>query len=228
MKGLFLVLLLANLIFFIFHHFYMNLEGDESVTPKNYGPGEGGIVLLSEFKEEEIVVEESKSGPVAEVKVEMIESCYEITGFGEIDEATSSLDALLQAGFVGGIIELQREELSSYWVISQQFRSQAEAVQQLRKMRKASIDSYVIESGDNINSVSVGLFKSKKHADARKKAVQSMGFDVDIKENYRKISEYMLDMAYRGIDAAPLPIQLIDNAKGEIKVNEKKCQEKTN
>lgn len=243
MKGLFLILLFANAAFFIFHHFYQDKTAIDSASAINLGPGEGGIILLAELNDgavatTEVVIDKTQAKKIEQADTiegteslqppaAILESCYEVRGFKENNAAESNLNTLIKSGFIGGVVELPRQELSSFWVISRQYASQAEAVKLLRKMRKAKIDSYVIESGDNKNSISVGLFKSKKHAEARKKAINAMGFSVELKANYRTVTEYMLELSYRGIQQAPSLQQIITNPdNSEIKVEEKKCPEK--
>ena len=214
MKWLFLILLIGNAAFFAYQQHNASEDSFNAMTEQP-GPGHGGIVLLSE----------QQSPHAADIATVISESCYQVEGFALLEDAQVSLDKLIDAGFVGEIVENQSQVLSSYWVISKIFPNQAEAVKLLREMRTASVDSYVIDSGNHKNAVSVGLFKKRHHAESRKKAVSQKGFEVHIVENYKSVADYTLNVSYRGMRQAPPLRPVLQSGSGQVVINEKKCQQ---
>jgi hypothetical protein len=224
--------------FFAFHH--LNDSQDLQLNKQIVNPvsGEGGITLLSEVKnidQSKFPAESLAQTQISEEtqipeppKVELKESCFELEGFVTIDAAKKALDALIEAGFVGKVVEDSISVVSGYWVTTKQFPSKNEALRTFREMQKQSIDSFIFDSGENVNAISVGLFKNRQHALSRQRLVIKKGFDVEITEKYLDQTKYKLDISFRGIKTAPAPLQILAGMENEINLTEKKCKEKAN
>jgi len=234
-KWFFFILLAVNIVFFSYH--YLTSPADKLEVSLSDLPHDGSIILLSEAKDQvvsPVAIAKVEEATVQEKAVEvsvvdqpvLIESCFELASSSDAARAKTNLDKLIDAGFVGSVVESQVEVLSGYWVVTQPYDSRKQALKDLRQMHKLSIDSYIIESGDKKNSISVGLFSKKHHALKRKAVMAKHGFKVVLKENFRSKNQYKVDIVYRGINKAPSPATIVGDVDGEIEFIEKKCPEK--
>ncbi len=230
MKWLFFILLVINVVFFTYHYSLSDEEVRQNhVTDLAH---DGRVVLLSEFEEKNphpasSLSEVSPSSAIHKTPETVLrESCFELDGLEDAAQAKAYLDALINAGFVGAVIEEKTKVRAGYWVLTKRYETRTQALHVLRQMRKLSIDSYLIERGDKANAISVGLFKRKRHALERKRIVAEQGFEVMLKDHLRTKTLYKVDILFRGITEAPSPMAVLEGMGGEKKFIEKKCPDK--
>lgn len=117
---------------------------------------------------------------------------------------------------------IQERRLHRYWVYLPPQPSRQKAVAQSKKLADAKIkDYYIVLSGENKNSISLGHFRDKGHAEARQKQVQQLGFDSRTQLIYRDFELYWLDFQadqpvsrelYASDDSADDDISVINRA----------------
>lgn len=96
----------------------------------------------------------------------------------------------------------EERERHRYWVYIPSLGSRAQAAEVSKALAGKHIkDYYIVRSGEDNNSISLGHFKEKKHADWRLKQLKKLGFDVQMEVIYRQYNLYWLD--YR-VDS-PIP-----------------------
>jgi len=88
----------------------------------------------------------------------------------------------------------QESEKHRYWVYVSAMPDRKQAKLMAKKLRQKDInDFYIVLSGEAKNGISLGHFRSPKHANRRMKKVADLGFDVKIKVIYRDYDIYWLD-----------------------------------
>lgn len=92
-----------------------------------------------------------------------------------------------------------RQELSQqsrgWWVYLPAQASRTQALAQAQRLSDAHIDDYfVVSSGDQPNTISLGLFKDPANARKRRDEVMAAGFPAQMTERVETVPEYWLDV----------------------------------
>jgi hypothetical protein len=91
----------------------------------------------------------------------------------------------------------QTTQPSAWWVYLPAVASRAQALQEARQLAAKNINDYfVVGSGDQANTVSLGLFRDPANARKRLDQVVAAGFPARMSERSESIPEYWLDLAF--------------------------------
>lgn len=137
-------------------------------------------------------VSEVHSGPVSALPG--ISQCYTLGPFKDQSGMLVIMDAL--RGRVADAIQRSKQESRHhrYWVYIPAQKNRQEAIAMSRRLARNKVkDYYIVRGGDRNNSISLGHFKEKVHADRRIKSLKQLGFDVQIEPIYRQYELYWLD-----------------------------------
>ncbi|HEV2679793.1 MAG TPA: SPOR domain-containing protein [Rhodanobacter sp.] len=89
----------------------------------------------------------------------------------------------------------QASQTSGWWVYLPAAGSRAQALEQARQLGAKHIgDYFVVSSGDQTNTVSLGLFKDPANARKRRDEVVAAGFPARMSERSESVPEYWLDL----------------------------------
>jgi hypothetical protein len=89
----------------------------------------------------------------------------------------------------------QTTELRGWWVHLPTSGSRAQALAEARKLEARHItDYFVVGSGDQQNTVSLGLFKDPANAHKRLDQVVAAGFPARLTERTEQVPQYWLDL----------------------------------
>ncbi|RDS82673.1 SPOR domain-containing protein [Dyella psychrodurans] len=89
----------------------------------------------------------------------------------------------------------QTTQTRGWWVHLPPSQSHAAALAQARALAARNIQDYfVVGSGDDQNTVSLGLFKDPANARKRRDQIQAAGFPVQMSERTETVPEYWLDL----------------------------------
>ena len=108
--------------------------------------------------------------------------------------------------YVTDIEYRSREEKarSSYWVYIKPLKDRKSAKALAKQLRSKKIkDFYIVRSGENINAISLGHFKSKRRAYDLTDKVKKQGFDVTVEPRFKSYTLYWLD--YQLAEKAVIP-----------------------
>ncbi|SFS08428.1 Sporulation related domain-containing protein [Dyella sp. OK004] len=90
----------------------------------------------------------------------------------------------------------QTTQTRGWWVYLPASASREQALEQARKLTAASINDYfVVGSGGQPNTISLGLFKDPANARKRRDEVAAAGFPAQMTERTETVPEYWLDLA---------------------------------
>lgn len=90
----------------------------------------------------------------------------------------------------------QTTQSRGWWVYLPASASRDQALAQARRLSAANIkDYFVVGSGDQPNTVSLGLFKDPANARKRRDEVAAAGFPAQMSERTETVPEYWLDLA---------------------------------
>jgi hypothetical protein len=89
----------------------------------------------------------------------------------------------------------QASQTSGWWVYLPAAGNRAQALEQARQLGAHSIgDYFVVSSGDQPNTISLGLFKDPANARKRRDEIVAAGFPARMSERSESVPEYWLDL----------------------------------
>lgn len=89
----------------------------------------------------------------------------------------------------------QASQTSGWWVYLPAAGSRAQALEQARQLGAHQVgDYFVVSSGDQSNTISLGLFKDPANARKRRDEVVAAGFPARMSERSESVPEYWLDL----------------------------------
>jgi len=158
-------------------------------------PGVAPLQLLSELPAAEgtIAVPET---PAAAFDASQGFRCMALGPFDTPQDLRSARQAL--DGHVARMRSRQQQttQPSAWWVYLPAVASRAQALQTARQLAAKNINDYfVVGSGDQANTVSLGLFRDPANARKRLDQVAAAGFPARMSERSESVPEYWLDLA---------------------------------
>lgn len=97
----------------------------------------------------------------------------------------------------------QSQQSRGWWVYLPAQASRAQALAQAQRLSDAHIDDYfVVSSGGQSNTISLGLFKDPANARKRRDQVVAAGFPAQMTERVETVPEYWLDVVVADADPA--------------------------
>jgi hypothetical protein len=204
MRGLFVLLLLANMGFLGWQLW----SEPKDNGPKPYGGVtalNGGLTLLSELNEEQQppsrkLVSAKSSAAQGEAPVELIEPeprarlegqplrsgaeqsaetgapiCYQSEILDDRDEANNLQRKLSKAGIGESSHKVVQTKRVNYWVMLKPYSARAKAEEAADMLKKRKVkDFFIVRSGEYENAVSLGVFSSRERAEQRYKSITGL------------------------------------------------------
>lgn len=97
----------------------------------------------------------------------------------------------------------QSQQSRGWWVYLPARASRSAALGQAQRLADAGIkDYFVVSSGDQPNTISLGLFKDPANARKRRDQVVAAGFSAQMSERVESVPEYWLDVVVNETDPA--------------------------
>lgn len=89
----------------------------------------------------------------------------------------------------------QTSQASGWWVYLPPAASRAQALEQVRELSAHHVSDYfVVSSGDQSNTISLGVFKDPANARKRRDEIVAAGFPARMSERSESVPEYWLDL----------------------------------
>lgn len=93
----------------------------------------------------------------------------------------------------------QTSQTSGWWVYLPAAGSRAQALETARQLAAHDISDYfVVNSGDQPNTISLGLFRDPANARKRRDEIAAAGFPARLSERSENVPEYWLDLVVAG------------------------------
>lgn len=127
------------------------------------------------------------------------ESCVALGPFATPQDLRNARQAL--AGQVTRMRSRQEQasQTSGWWVYLPATANRTQALELARKLSARNIkDYFVVSSGDQLNTISLGLFKDPANARKRRDEVTAAGFSPRMAERSEGAPEYWLDLVVAG------------------------------
>ena len=184
MRWIFLTLLLLNSLFAAIE--WSSKADKREILDKPYQVVDGGerlTLLRGEAALHGVDV-------VSDNRSEVDRLCL-LLGPLEVEEKASRLLEIFKVADVK--VELVTQTLAkapNYWVYLSPFDSRKAALNKLKKLQSAKVDSYLITQGELANGISLGVFENIDSARRMAERRRNQGYDVKVTELGKKDFEY--------------------------------------
>ena len=160
-------------------------------------PGVPELRLLSEMPESTVgapAVAASLPATTAS-QPEPSYSCVALGPFATPQDLRNARQALASQATRMRSRQEQANQASGWWVYLPAAASRAQALEQARQLDIRHVgDYFVVSSGDQPNTISLGLFKDPANARKRRDEVVAAGFPARMSERSESVPEYWLDL----------------------------------
>lgn len=131
----------------------------------------------------------------AEAAVAARAQCMALGPFASLQALRSARGRLSSALVRSRSRQEQSQQSRGWWVYLPAQASREKALAEAQKLATANIDDYfVVSSGDQPNTISLGLFKDPSNARKRRDKVVAAGFPAQLTERVEVVPEYWLDV----------------------------------
>ncbi len=223
MRYLFILLLLLNLGFYIW------VERYTTVPTKNFiavDPGVTKLALLSENKATNLTAAgdslPNQSTLVNNQQAELNFRCFAAGPYDSEATIQNAVEQIKTHVLKSSVRRLTTTQEVGYWVYLPALPSRAEALKKGRELAATFVkDYYVVTSGNNENSISLGLYREPFNADNRVAELNSKGFQVEKEIRLEQWPEFWLDFSIS--EDSEFNTDKLTGIQDNISVNEVIC-----
>ncbi len=201
MRYLFIIFLLANIAFFVWAQ---RLSPQAKSTFKVVDDGVAKIQLIKESEPHKTAEETPQ--PSLNLNGDVQQLCYSAGPFDVESSVHAAKETLEPLVLKTNIRKITTTQEAGYWVYLPALASRTEALKKGRELAAAFVkDYYVVTSGDNENSISLGLYREPYNADSRIAELSKKGFQVNKEIRIEQWPEFWLDFSITETQLATLP-----------------------
>lgn len=189
MRWVFLSLVCLNLLVMVW--FWRDQAGIADVKRYHQEDSAAGqsLVLLSELDNSELQHKTKQS----DEQTNREQRCYSVGPFKDENDAKFLGIRAEALGFNSAMRSLATGGSIEHWVHIPPLANRQQSLQLLRELQGRGVDSYIITQGDLAEGISLGLFRNKQSAVGLTAKMQSLDYNVVIKEVLRGEKELWLE-----------------------------------
>ncbi|VAW44744.1 hypothetical protein MNBD_GAMMA02-1780 [hydrothermal vent metagenome] len=205
MRYLFITFLLANIAFFVWSQ---RLSPPAKSTFKTVDAGVTELQLISEDELNKSSSNDSAGDSTTNNNLNgnIQQLCYSAGPFDIEANVHAAKETLDQVVLKTNIRKITTTQEAGYWVYLPALASRSEALKKGRDLAAAFVkDYYVVTSGDNENSISLGLYREPYNADSRINELSTKGFKVSKEIRIEQWPEFWLDFSISETQVDTLP-----------------------
>ncbi|MFC3192629.1 SPOR domain-containing protein [Marinicella sediminis] len=200
MRYLFIVLLMANIAFFVWTQ---RIAPPEKKSFQVVDPGVKALQLVAEAEPDKPTESINNQSSVNDDVKQM---CFSAGPFDIEANVHAAAEIVNPVVLKSNIRKITTTQEAGYWVYLPALSSRAEALKKGRELAAAFVkDYYVVTSGDNENSISLGLYREPYNADSRIAELQKKGFQVNKEIRIEQWPEFWLDFSVTETQLPGLP-----------------------
>ncbi|MBD9485195.1 SPOR domain-containing protein [Pseudomonas sp. PDM14] len=190
MRWLFLLLLVLNLFYYVWHQQQAPLRAKEVEPMAQYRGAQQDIRLLSESGREGV----RREVPDAAVSA-ATETCLFLGSFQQ-DSAAREVEQRLMSLDIGAEVKAVDAAAGlDYWVYLAPLASRQASLRQLKELQARKIDSYIITQGDLANGISLGIFPRSDSAQSVMQRLRDAGYEPLLRELTRAQRSFWVRIA---------------------------------
>lgn len=173
MRWMFLLLIVLNLFYFVWHQQQAPLRPKEVVSSVLTLDSKRDIHLLSE-SDDRAPRENTATGVGGAV-------CLFLGGFELEAVATALEQRLISLDIRAHVQSVDAAAEVDYWVYLPPLGSRQASLRQLRELQARKIDSYIITQGDLANGISLGIFPREESAKSVIQRLRDAGYEAQFR-----------------------------------------------
>ncbi|MEM8546553.1 MAG: hypothetical protein AAGF46_00185 [Pseudomonadota bacterium] len=219
MRNLFLLLLLANILFFGWDAMVRE-TGEPGVDVVDAAEMNTGVALVDPAQEpavnEEPAALDTLPAPAPEERPLVARTgpvCVSVGPYEAVAEASNDLKGLRVRGLSVAQRAAQGQVLSGHWVFIENIPSRGEARAMLQKLKDGGIPEASLFAGDaGQDLISLGLFSVRAGAERTELKADAMGLDATLAPRYREDTVFWLDIL---LDEQTTTADMLDQFGGD-------------
>lgn len=189
MRWLFLLLLVLNLFYYVWHQQQAPLRVKVIKPVTLYRGVQQDIQLVSEAKGSGLGVPGSASTGSKDGV------CVYLGGFEREEVARAVEQRLLSTDIKAEIEAIDAPAGLDFWVYLAPLASRQASLRQLKELQARKIDSYIISQGDLVNGISLGIFPRSDSAQSVMQRLREAGYEPQMRELARAHRSYWVKVA---------------------------------
>lgn len=189
MRWSFLLLLVLNLFYYVWHQQQAPLRAKEILPLSLYRGAQQDIQLVSETEHPQA------RGESVGMDAETNTACLFLGGLEEESIAHAVEQRLLSTDIKASVEILDAAVGLDYWVYLAPLASRQASLRQLKELQARKIDSYIISQGDLVNGISLGIFPRSDSAQSVMQRLREAGYEPMLRELARAHRNYWVKIA---------------------------------
>lgn len=189
MRWSFLLLLVLNLFYYVWHQQQAPLRVKEVQSLSLYRGSQQDIKLVSEAEKPQIRVDPGRDAGGGDA------ACLFLGGFEQEDVARAVEQRLLSIDIRAAVQSVEAAAGLDYWVYLSPLASRQASLRQLKELQARKIDSYIISQGDLANGISLGIFARNDSAQSVMQRLRDAGYEPLLRELPRAHRNYWVKIA---------------------------------
>lgn len=190
MRWFFLLLLVLNLFYYVWHQQQAPLKVKEVEPMALYKGEQQGIRLLDAKDRAKVRVESTLPSQAG-----MDETCLFLGSFQGEDAARQIEQRLISLDIEAQVRAVDAAAGLDYWVYLAPLASRQASLRQLKELQARKIDSYIITQGDLANGISLGIFPRNDSAESVMQRLRDAGYEPLLRELPRAQRSYWVRVA---------------------------------
>ena len=174
MRWMFLLLIVLNLFYYVWHQQQAPLRPKEVAPPALAQDSKRDIHLLSEADERAPRKPAATEGGGA--------VCLFLGGFEAEAAAAAVEQRLISLDIRSSVQSVDAAAEVDYWVYLPPLASRQASLRQLKELQARKIDSYIITQGDLANGISLGIFPRSDSAQSVMQRLRDAGYEPSLRE----------------------------------------------
>jgi cell division septation protein DedD len=212
MRWFFLLLLVLNLFYYVWHQQQAPLRVKEVEPMALYQGAQKGIHLLDEADRSKVRPELDQAATV-----HVHDTCLFLGGFQREDAARQIEQRLMALDIQAQVRAVDAAAGLDYWVYLAPLASRQASLRQLKELQARKIDSYIITQGDLSNGISLGIFPRSDSAASVVQRLRDAGYEPLLRELPRAQRSFW-------VRVAPESRRLADDALQQLASDFKELQ----
>jgi len=190
MRWFFLLLLVLNLFYYVWHQQQAPLKAKEVEPMALYKGAQQGIRLLDAADRARV---RSEPSPTSQAVTD--ETCLFLGSFQGEDAARQVEQRLIALDIEAQVRAVDAAAGLDYWVYLAPLASRQASLRQLKELQARKIDSYIITQGDLANGISLGIFPRSDSAESVIQRLRDAGYGPLMRELPRAQRSYWVRVA---------------------------------
>jgi hypothetical protein len=190
MRWSFLLLLVLNLFYYVWHQQQAPLRVKEIQPVSVYRGAQQDIQLVSEAESQHLGASSVVGDPS-----QAATTCLFLGGFEREDIARAVEQRLLSTDIKAVVEVVDATAGLDFWVYLAPLASRQASLRQLKELQARKIDSYIISQGDLVNGISLGIFPRSDSAQSVMQRLREAGYEPLLRELARAHRSYWVKVA---------------------------------